>query len=135
VLPLLEAAEVQLVFFGHSHLWNRFCSPSGMHFLETSNVGNSYGAAYGKTKRKNLPSWESQDYVASGDPNGLEPLTPTIAPILDEDGQPMPYIASNDITVFSIFDTGMGTVSSYRFDTRKLDGEVIKFDEFKLNHV
>ncbi|EHC19648.1 metallophosphoesterase [Fischerella thermalis BR2B] len=133
VLPLLEAAEVQLVFFGHSHLWNRFCSPSGMHFLETSNVGNSYGAAYGKTKRKNLPPWESQDYVASGDPYGLVPLTPTIAPILDEDGQPMPYIASNDITVFSIFDTGTGTVSSYRFDTRKLDGEVIKFDEFKLN--
>ncbi|PMB20146.1 metallophosphoesterase, partial [Fischerella thermalis CCMEE 5319] len=133
VLPLLEAAEVQLVFFGHSHLWNRFCSPSGMHFLETSNVGNSYGAAYGKTKRKNLPPWESQDYVASGDPNGLVPLIPTIAPILDEDGQPMPYIASNDMTVFSIFDTGTGTVSSYRFDTRKPDGEVIKFDEFKLN--
>ncbi|MER3493082.1 MAG: metallophosphoesterase [Mastigocladus sp. ERB_26_2] len=133
LLPLLEAAEVQLVFFGHSHLWNRFCSPSGMHFLETSNVGNSYGAAYGKTKRKNLPPWESQDYVASGDPNGLEPLTPTIAPILDEDGQPIPYIASNDMTVFSIFDTGTGTVSSYRFDMCKTDGEVIKFDEFRLN--
>ncbi|MBD2434318.1 MULTISPECIES: purple acid phosphatase family protein [Fischerella] len=132
LLPLLEAAEVQLVFFGHSHLWNRFCSPSGMHFLETSNVGNSYGAAYGKTKRKNLPPWESQDYVASGDPNGLEPLTPTIAPVLDEDGKPMPYIASNDITVFSIFDTGTGTVSSYRFDMRQTDAEVIKFDEFKL---
>ncbi len=132
VLPLLEAAEVQLVFFGHSHLWNRFCSPSGMHFIETSNVGNSYGAAYGNKKRNNLPPQQTKDYVAIGDPYGLEPVVPTIAPILDEDGQSMPYIASNDITVFSIFDTGTGTVSSYRFDTRKPDGEVIKFDEFKL---
>ncbi len=132
VLPLLEAAEVQLVFFGHSHLWNRFCSPSGMHFLETSNVGNSYGAAYGEITRKNLPPWESQDYAPSGDPWGLEPVTPTIAPILPENGQPMPYISSNEITVFSIFDTAMGTVSSYRFDTREPDSEVIKFDEFKL---
>ncbi|MBF2006545.1 MAG: metallophosphoesterase family protein [Chlorogloeopsis fritschii C42_A2020_084] len=132
VLPLLEAAGVQLVFFGHSHLWNRFCSSSGMHFIETSNVGNSYGAAYGDKQRKNLPPWHSQDYVAIGDPYGLEPVMPTIAPILDEKGQAMPYIASNDITVFSIFDTGTGTVSSYRFDTRKPDGEVIKFDEFKI---
>ncbi|TFI53530.1 metallophosphoesterase [Mastigocladus laminosus UU774] len=133
VLPLLELAEVQLVFFGHSHLWNRFCSPSGMHFLETSNVGNSYGAAYGEITRKNLPPWESQDYVPSGDPWGLEPVTPTIAPILAENGQPMPYISSNEITVFSIFDTATGTVSSYRFDTREPDSEVIKFDEFSLN--
>ncbi|NWF62210.1 MAG: metallophosphoesterase family protein [Fischerella sp.] len=132
LLPLLEAAEVQLVFFGHSHLWNRFCSPSGMHFLETSNVGNSYGAAYKDKKRKNLPPWQNQDYVAIGDPYGLEPVTPTIAPMLDENGQTIPYIASNEITVFSIFDTGTGTISSYRFDTRKPDAEVIKFDEFKL---
>jgi len=27
VVPLLEAAGVQLVFYGHSHLWNRFVSP------------------------------------------------------------------------------------------------------------
>jgi hypothetical protein len=52
--------------------------------------------------------------------------------MLDEDGKPMPYIASNDITVFSIFDTGTGTVTSYRFDTRNPDSQVIKFDEFQL---
>jgi len=28
VVPLLEAANVQLVFYGHSHLWNRFVSPA-----------------------------------------------------------------------------------------------------------
>lgn len=131
VLPLLEAANVQLVLYGHSHLWNRFVSPSGMHFLETSNVGNSYGAAWGNKKRE-VPIGYQEDYVALGNPYGLEPVTPTIAPLLAEDGQPLPYIASNDITVFSIFDTGIGVVSSYYFDTRKPDSDVVKFDEFKL---
>jgi hypothetical protein len=131
VVPLLEAANVQLVFYGHSHLWNRFISPSGMHFLETSNVGNTYGAAWGDKKRE-VPIGYQKDYVQLGDPNGLEPILPTIAPLLGEDGKAIPYIASNDITVFSIFDTGTSTISSYRFDTRKPDSEVVKFDEFKL---
>ncbi|MBE9211442.1 metallophosphoesterase [Plectonema cf. radiosum LEGE 06105] len=132
LIPLLEAAGVQLVFYGHSHLWNRFVSHSGMHFLETSNVGNSYGAAYGNRKRNNVPNINNNNYTEIGDPYGLEPIVPTIAPLLDENGQPLPYIASNEITVFSIFDTEQGTISSYRFDTRKPDSEVIKFDEFKL---
>ncbi|HLO84036.1 MAG TPA: metallophosphoesterase family protein [Nostocaceae cyanobacterium] len=131
VLPLLEAANVQLVFYGHSHLWNRFISSSGMHFLETSNVGNSYGSAWGEKKRE-VPTGYEEDYTASGDPNGLEPIVPTIAPILGEDGKPQPYIASNEISVFSILDTGTGVVSSYRFDTRQPNANVIKFDEFKL---
>lgn len=132
LIPLLEEAGVQLVFYGHSHLWNRFVSPSGMHFLETSNVGNSYGAAYGETKRKNLPNSDNDNYTQSGDPYGLEPVVPTIAPLLNENGEPLPYISSNKITVFSIFDTENGTVSSYRFDTSKPDSEVVKFDEFRL---
>ncbi|NJL77878.1 MAG: metallophosphoesterase [Richelia sp. SM2_1_7] len=132
LIPLLEAAGVQLVFYGHSHLWNRFVSHSGMHFLETSNVGNSYGAAYGNRKRNNVPNINNDNYTEIGNPYGLEPIIPTIAPLLDENGQPLPYISSNEITVFSIFDTQQGTISSYRFDTRKPDSEVIKFDEFKL---
>jgi hypothetical protein len=131
VMPMLEAANVQFVLYGHSHLWNRFVSEGGMHFLETSNVGNSYGAAWGNKKRQ-VPIGYQEDYTPLDDPNGLQPVVPTIAPLLGEDGQPMPYIASNDITVFSIFDTGTGTISSYRFDTRKPESDVIKFDEFKL---
>lgn len=73
-----------------------------------------------------------KDYVELGDPNALEPVTPTITPLLGDDDKPLPYIASNEITVFSIFDTGTSTVSSYRFDTRQPESEVIKFDEFKL---
>jgi len=131
VVPLLEAADVQLVFYGHSHLWNRFISSTGMHFLETSNVGNSYGAAFGD-KERDVPAGYEEDYVAKGDPNGLEPVVPTILPLLSENGKPLPYVASNDITVFSIFDTAAGTVSSYSFDTREPESEVVKFDEFKL---
>ena len=140
LIPLLEQAGVQLVFYGHSHLWNRFVSSSGMNFLETSNVGNSYGAAYGDKKRHNLPNTNpdnhngnyTENYTEIGDPYGLEPVVPTIEPILDENGKPLPYISSNEITVFTIFDTEKGTVSSYRFDTSKPDSEVVKFDEFEL---
>jgi hypothetical protein len=51
ILLLLEGASVELVLFGHSYLWNRFEGPTGVHYLETSNVGNSYGAYVGATKR------------------------------------------------------------------------------------
>ncbi|MGB3790615.1 MAG: metallophosphoesterase [Phormidesmis sp.] len=143
LVPLLEDAGVQLVFYGHSHLWNRFVSPTGMHFLETSNVGNSYGAHLEENSRAVptkaavveagdlTPFWSV--YSAVNDPNGLIPVVPTVAPLEDDDGNPLPYIASNDITSFTIFETGSGTLSSYYFDTREPDSEVVKFDEFKLS--
>ncbi len=132
LLPLLEEAGVQLVYYGHSHLWNRFVSPGGIHFLESSNVGNTYGAYIGEQRRFIPPGFQLENYIAVGDPNNLEPVIPTLQPILSEKGEPLPYIASNDITVFSLLDTGTGTVSSYYFDTRKPDSEVVKFDEFVL---
>ncbi len=131
VIPLLEAAEVQLVYFGHCHLWNRFVSESGMHFLESSNVGNSYGAAIGDNPRL-IPSGFTEEYEAVGDPNGLTPVVPTLKPLLDKKGEPLPYLASNELTAFSILDTADGRVSSYFFDTRKPDSEVLKFDQFQL---
>ncbi len=131
VVPLLESAGVQLVYYGHSHLWNRFVSPSGIHFLESSNVGNSYGA-YEKNNRPEVPENYQETYAATGDPNGLDPMIPTLSPLLDDNDQPLPYIASNDISVFSIFETSTGMVSSYRFDARNPSVPVVKFDEFKL---
>jgi hypothetical protein len=131
VVPLLESAGVQLVLYGHSHLWNRFVSPSGMHFLETSNVGNSYGAFLDERQRP-VPAGYQEDYAAIGDPNGLAAVVPTIAPLRDDRGNPLPYIASNDITAFSIFDTSTGTIASYYFDTREPASAVVKFDEFQL---
>lgn len=138
LVPLLEQAGVDLVFYGHSHLWNRFVSPQGTHYLETSNVGNSYGAFWKDQSRPVPPetiegsavTYAPSDYVAQGDPNGLEPVVPTIAPLQDSSGQPLPYLASNDITAFSVFDTGTGMISSYYFDTREPNSAVVKFDEF-----
>jgi hypothetical protein len=135
LLPLLESAGVHLVFYGHSHLWNRFVSPKGMNFLETSNVGNSYGAYLDKkrpvpTKDINL---NRSNYKEMGNPNSLKPIIPSIAPLLDEKGKPLPYIDSNDITAFSILETGTGTISSYRFDTRQPNSKIIKFDEFEID--
>ena len=59
---MLAAAGVHLVLTGHSHLWNRFVSDAGVHWLETSNVGNTYGAD-----------------PARGDPGGLTPAAPPLA--------------------------------------------------------
>ena len=132
LVPLLESAGVQLVYYGHSHLWNRFKSNSGMHFLESSNVGNSYGAHVGNNPRP-IPTYNPENYAAIGNPNGLDPVIPNIDPLINEAGQPMAYIASDDITVFSVFNTKTGTVSSYRYDTRQPGSDAVKFDEFKLN--
>ena len=143
LIPLLEASDTQLVFYGHSHLWNRFISESGLNFLETSNVGNSYGAHLGENLRE-VPSDEAvaaagdlqpfeQSYDAISDPNGLTPIVGTVAPLKDDEGNALPYIASNEITSFTIFDTGTGLLSSYYFDTTRPDSEVVKFDEFKIN--
>jgi 3',5'-cyclic AMP phosphodiesterase CpdA len=130
VIPLLEEAKVDLVLYGHSHLWNRFISPKGMNFLETSNVGNTYGAYIGKSRRYVPPAYQPE-YLPVGDPNGLDPIIPTLAPLQDD--QPLPYIASNDLTVFSLLDTEKGTISSYLFDTRNPESEVVKFDEFLVH--
>ena len=131
LVPLLESAGVQLVYYGHSHLWNRFQSKSGMHFLESSNVGNSYGAHLGENQRE-IPTYSPENYAATGNPNGLEAIVPNIAPLVDEAGQPQPYIASNDITVFSVLETDTGTVSSYRYDTHQPNSPAILFDRFEL---
>jgi len=133
LIPLLENAGVQLVFYGHSHLWNRFQSSSGMHFLETSNVGNSYGAHWGDNARKFPPFVDLENDRPLGNPNGLDPITPTIAPLLDQNGQPLPFIASNEMTVFSVLETTTATVKSYYFNTRQGDDQVILFDQFSLN--
>ncbi len=130
--PLLSAAGVHLVFYGHSHVWNRFKGPTGVQFLESSNVGGSHGAFVKSGRRFTAPPYDAEDYAAVDDPYALEPSVPTLQPLLDEYDLPLPYLASNDITAFSIFDTGTGTVSSYYFDTRTPSSSVIKFDEFSI---
>ncbi|NET54608.1 MAG: hypothetical protein F6K09_40285 [Merismopedia sp. SIO2A8] len=120
--------------------------------MEASNVGNTYGAFWKNgaatdtsdgistveaenarmDQRRPIPIGYVEDYAPWNDPNGLIPVVPTIAPMLDKDGNPQPFIASNNITVFSILDTGQGTVASYRMDTQTPDRSPVKFDEFSL---
>jgi hypothetical protein len=129
--PLFNAAGVNLVHNGHSHLWNRFRNSAGVNWLETSNVGNSYGAYdVSSGASRNLPI--DPDHIRQGDPGGLLPIVPTIAPLTNAAGLALPFVASNDITVFSILDSAAGVVRSYRFDTRNPEADVVLFDEFPL---
>jgi hypothetical protein len=134
VEPLLAEAGVDLVLNGHSHLWNRFRGPGGVVHLETSNVGNSYGAFTDTTAARFVPPdpWDPDDASATGDPAGLEPAVPNGRPLLGEDGSPMPFVASNEVTVFSILDTGDGSVTSYAFDTTKPDDGTWVLDRVEL---
>jgi hypothetical protein len=132
--PLLREAGVQLVVNGHSHLWNRFYD-RGMHLLETSNVGNSFGAFHPASGRSRLvppAPWDPADVVAQGDPNGLEPIAPNIRPLVGPDGAPLPFIAEDHLTVFSILDTHDGTVSSYAFDVYEPASGVVLVDRFTI---
>jgi|TARA_A100001391_G_scaffold92577_1_gene61184 hypothetical protein len=141
VEPLLSEAGVQLVHTGHSHVWYRFVNPQGMNILETSNVGNNYGCYIeGHQARGNAPSgfdYDPADYAVTGDPHGYEPVMPTeFSPMTNaSSGQDLPCIASNEMTAFSVLETGPDgtTVSSYVFDTTRPEGEVELFDRFELN--
>ena len=57
---------------------------------------------------------------------------PTVAPLVSPDGTPLPYVASNEITVFSLLDSAAGVVRSYRHDTRHPASPAVLFDEFPL---
>jgi len=141
VEPLLSEAGVQLVHTGHSHVWYRFVNPQGMNILETSNVGNNYGCYIeGHQARGNAPSgfdYDPADYAVTGDPHGYEPVMPTeFSPMTNaSSGQDLPCIASNEMTAFSVLETGPDgtTVSSYVFDTTRPEGDVELFDRFELN--
>lgn len=146
--PLLLEYGVQLVHTGHSHVWNR-AAVEGLNYLETSNVGNSFGAYFAGWKESRVPwagsfwdevalpdsRWNPADYARIGDPHGREPIMPTLFnPMREMEGteQNLPFVDSNNVTAFTIFDTGTGAVSSYAFDTRQPESEVVKFDEFVL---
>lgn len=137
--PLLDEAGVDLVQFGHTHIWERFVSESGINYLDSSNIGNTYRANWQENVRRTVPptdAWVEQ-YDGAGDPYGLEPVFPTVVDLFDEDlesvaGQAVPYLSSNDITAFSIFDTETGVISSYFFDLRNPEAGVTLFDEFTI---
>ncbi|MDO6711582.1 fibronectin type III domain-containing protein [Aliiglaciecola sp. 2_MG-2023] len=150
--PLLLENGVDLVHIGHSHLWNR-AQVEDLHYLESSNVGNSYGAYYVDSSgvytndvrssyadfwadvNSENPRWAIEDYPPNGDPQGRAMSFPTVfSPMsLENDAYPnLPFVTSNTLSVFSILDTGTGTVQSYVFDPTNLNSEVQLFDEFSI---
>ncbi len=139
--PLLIESGTDLVLNGHSHLWNRFRDEWGMNYLETSNVGNTYGAYDGTPSQNNdgirtsrIPSdmnhFEKDNYILSGDPGGLTPIMPTLR---NQNGKP--YIASDTLTVFTILNTKTGIIESYWYDTKDPESRPVKFDSFQLKRV
>jgi hypothetical protein len=150
--PLLLENGVDLVHIGHSHLWNR-AQVEDMHYLESSNVGNSYGAyyvdvtgEYTKDIRSSYadfwadvnsdnPRWLIENYPPNGDPQNRVMSFPSVfSPMsMENENYPnLPFVTSNTLSVFSIMDTGSGTVKSYVFDPTNLNSEVQLFDEFSI---
>jgi len=114
--PLLIANDVRLVHTGHSHLWNR-CTVGELNYLETANVGNSFGAMFfpsaqqgvsasqgprgtqpGNTAWRNATltggprttlQWNPADYPTSGEPHGRQMMMPTLLnPMREIEGRP-----------------------------------------------
>lgn len=138
ILPLLETAGVDLIHHGHSHLWYRSQTPGGVHVMETSNVGNSYGAYLeGYKSRSNFPDdpdhYDPDNYVPHGDPYGLTPIVPTLFSPMSHAGSLLPTVDSNEMTVFTILETDSGQVSSYVVDLNEPDHPVRLFDQFRLS--
>ncbi|GAA3637764.1 metallophosphoesterase [Microbacterium awajiense] len=133
--PLLEEAGVDLVHNGHSHLWNRFESENGVNYLETSNTGNSYGAYHplsGRSRPIPPAPWDASNYLAQGNPGGLEAIVPNVSPFLAADGTPQPFVQSNDLAVFAMLDTGANELVSYAYDVRTPDVDPWIIDRFSL---
>lgn len=144
LMPLVDkpGTPVDLVFNGHSHLWNRFQSDNGVNFIETSNVGNSYGARHEDSTNgprpvpaKDSQYWDPKDYMEYGSPGGLEPIVPTIKPLEGQtlSGEPAPWVASNQYSVFTGFDSETGMVRSWIFDGDAAEPTVELLDEFSLS--
>ncbi len=150
--PLLLDHGVHLVHTGHSHLWNR-AAVDGLNYIETSNVGNTFGVGYDgfadrapwavfptedrwneRVEPHTDLTWDATDYLRTGDAHDREPIAPTEFNPHGAwtDAGDMPLVSSNDFTVFSILDSESGMVSSYVFDTRDPDSEVILMDQFHL---
>jgi hypothetical protein len=135
VAPMLENAGVDLVYNGHSHLWNRFVSPGGVHYLEASNTGNSFGAFLPVSgARRPMPPapWNTDNQLSQGNPGGLEPALPSIVARRDGEGRPLPYVADDNLVVFQALDTGTGVVTSWYVDMADTAAGAVRFDEFAL---
>jgi hypothetical protein len=153
VEPLLVKHGVDLVQSGHSHLWNR-AKVGDMNYLETSNVGNSYGAyfmddtgeytndlrasyaSFWEDLNSAEPRWNAKNYPPNGDPHGRGTALPSVfspMSMVNAAYPTLPFVASDQLSVFSIMDTGAGTIKSYVFDPNDLSSKARLFDQFEID--
>jgi len=144
--PLLIENDVHLVYSGHSHLWNR-TRVGGLNYLESSNYSRTSPPGFQDFRERggNIPlpggpdgpvGPDPENYPATGDPFGREPYFPNIVnPLfaLEESETALPFHSSSSISVFTILDSGTGTIRSYAFDTRSPESEPLLFDEFAID--
>lgn len=99
-------------------------------------VGNSYGAYHelsGRSRPVPPAPWNADDYVAQGNPGGLEAIVPSIAPDTNDAGVALPFVFSNDRTAFTAIDSETGEVTSWVLDTTDPNAEPYVFDVFTLD--
>ncbi|MEM1188590.1 MAG: metallophosphoesterase [Pseudomonadota bacterium] len=156
----LLAAGVDLVISGHSHVWSRTFVESAdgerMNYIESSNVGNSFGP-FAETRprvtwaRNFYPDpesgdtvdpefWTPEDYPRVGDPQGRPDVVPTgvangedFMRMVDGATEDLPFLSSNNFTVFTILDSGDGTVRSYAHDVAFPQSPAYEVDCFALD--
>jgi hypothetical protein len=152
VEPLLVQAGVQLVHIGHSHVYShvRPLHAPTLNYLESSSGGNSFGAFW--TQGDGTPwrnarrggnsglfaansPWNLANYPRTDDPHGRAPQFPTLAnpmQLWGGEALPVPFVASNDISTFSVLDTGIGAVRSFAIDLRNPSAPAVEFDRIPL---
>jgi hypothetical protein len=156
----LLGAGVELVHAGHSHTWNRTFveredGSHRLHYLETSNVGNTFGPTVHFNPRVPWASqfypdpktndtrdndfWPPEDYPRFGDPHRRPDVLPTRIELgidvmrgIESGPEGLPFISSNRITVFSILDSADGSVRSYAHDTWFPRAPAVEVDCFPL---
>lgn len=137
-----DRSNADVIHVGHSHVWWRVVTDGGIPVIETSNVGNSYGAYFegyrgrGDEDRNTWPvgddRWDQSNYTNYGDPYGAELESPSVFSPMAHDGEPMPVITSNDLSAFTILETATGRVTSYVFDAKDRESRPIIFDQFTI---
>ncbi len=100
LVPLFEQYQVNLVYYGHNHIVNHF-QQNSVHYLESSNIGNSYGAYAATPEGKPAP-----------EPHGLK------AEI---------FIGDNHNSYFTVVDTDKRQVTIYKVNNGKIISNVHQF--------
>ena len=135
VQPLLEEAGADLVYNGHSHLWNRFVSENGVNYLEAANTGNSYGAFHplsGESRRDPTGTMEGRKLRGARQSRRPRSGRAEYRGAPQQRRPELPFIADNNFVVFQALHTGTGTVTSWYVDMGNVQAGVVKFDEFSL---